>query len=230
MIKRIQFYKGEVILHQYKIGNDYNDCIMISYYYQNDKPIQATLSYKFDFPIINLEEVIKNIIEYSYSEINTINIFNFDDNSHVNLKNPIYLGFFHIAYHSKTWYEASFNAKMIDSEKYERYKNSLSFLTDSSQKPEFMDFLNILRGSLQSTENLDTLEIYYNKSSTYRDFFENIPKSRRYEILHEWLTPFMEYYLGSTFSVKGWCIDINNMTGSCEDKYDIFSYKKMSNF
>jgi hypothetical protein len=231
MIKRIiQFYKGEVLFHKYQIGNNYDDSITISYFYINNKPIQATLSYRLDFPTINLEEVLKGIIEYSYSEINTINIFNFDDNSHINLEHPIYLGFFHIAYHGKTWYEANFNAKMIDSEKYERYKNSLNFLTDSLQKPEFMDFLNIIRGSLQSTKNLDTLEIYYNKSSTYREFFENIPKTRRYEILHEWLATFMEYYIGSVFSVKGWYIDVNDMSRHCQINYEIFSFKKMSNF
>lgn len=243
MIRRnIQKYKNEILIHSYISQGAYEDFINISYIYENNKPIQAkikSLLYDRDIDVSfsEAENIIKTVIIYAYNEINSIPIFEFDDNSHINcpgkLMKPINLAFFYIAYYDKTWYEARFNAKMIDPEKYRIYKNSLQFLTNPSQKPSFTDFLQIIGFSLESIDKIDVLETYYINASTYRDFFENIPKSKRCELIHEWLSIFMDHYIGSTFCVKGWCIDVNNMPEhhECDSlDYRIFSYKKMSNF
>ena len=256
-------YRDQILIHTYKIGGDYEDCINISYIYENNKPLQAKIPHLLYEPECAVgsflekgsgtELIIKAALLYAYNDVNTIPFFQFDDNSHIDCveKNmakspprksikPVNLAFFYIAYHGKTWYEARFNAKMINLEKYRKYKNSLKFLTDPSQKPAFTEFLKIIRGSLETTDNLDILEGYYNRASTYREFFENIPKTKRCDILYEWLTTFMKYYIGSTFSDKEWYIDVNNMNNlnevqsggslSRSVKYRIFSYKKMSNF
>ncbi len=243
MIQRnIQKYKNEILIHSYISQGVYQNFINISYIYENNKPVQAkikSLLYDRDIDIYfsEAENIIKTAILYAYNDINSIPIFEFDDDSHIDctgkLMKPINLAFFYIVYYGKTWYEARFNAKMIDPEKYRNYKNSLSFLTDPSQKLEFIKFVRIIRFTLESVDIIYLLEPYYKTALTYQGFFENIPKSQRCELIHEWLSVFMDYYIGSTFCVKGWCIDANNMLEDniCDSlNYRIFSYKKMSNF
>ena len=104
--------------------------------------------------------------------------------------------------------------------------------------PPFITFLQIIGISLDSKDRIETLEKYYSKASTYREFFEAIPKIRRCEMLYGWLNTFMNHYIGNVFTDKGWYIDVNNMntpnqTGgslSRSMKYKIFSYKNISSF
>ena len=198
------------------------------------------------------ELMIKTSIRYAYKDVPSIPIFEFDDDSHIDCieknlsksiprkqKKPLNLAFFYIVYHDKTWYEARFNAKMIDNEKYKTYRNSLNFLTDPTKKPSFVTFLEIIGESLESSiEKIPYLETYYNKAATYRDFFQNIPKTKRCEILIIWLNSFMNHYIGHTFSDKGWFIDVNKMDTpqhggnslSLDKKYRIFSYRNITCF
>lgn len=252
--RNIQSYRDEIIVHTYKVGGDYADCVNISYRYEKNKPVQAKIPHLLYEPECatgsflekgsGTEIMIKTAIRYAYNDIKTLVNFEFQDDSHIDCidkdmskspprksTQPLSLAFFYIAYGGKTWYEARFNAKMIDSEKYKKYRKSLEFLEDPSQKVSFIQFLQIIG------EPLEFLEKYY-KGSTYRDFFENIPKTRRCELLSGWLNTFMNHYIGSTFDDKGWFINVNTMDiteggGICSlsnnMKYRIFSYRKMSN-
>jgi len=138
-----------------------------------------------------------------------------------------------------TWYEARFNAKMIDSEKYKAYKNSLSFLIDSKQKLPFIQFIEIIGSAFSSTERITELEKYYIPAKTYREFFEKIPPIKRCDMLYGWINTFMEYYIRSTFSDKGWYINVLDMNStpilkggalSNRLKYHIFSNRNITNF
>jgi Holliday junction resolvase-like predicted endonuclease len=260
--RHIQYYRDEIIVHTYKVGGDYADCVNISYRYENNVPVQVKIPHLLYEPECatdsflesgsGTEIMIKTSIRYSFQDVllhhvKTLPNFEFEDDSHLdcvekNMKKlpprkqrrPLNLAYFYIAYHGKTWYEARFNAKMIDSEKYKKYRQSLDFLTDPRQKVEFVAFLQIIG---QPVQNI--VETYYRKASTYRDFFEAIPKTKRCELLSGWLYTFMNHYIGSTFSDKGWFINVHTMdtritTGgpilSPTQKYRIFSYKKTTNF
>ena len=107
-----------------------------------------------------------------------------------------------------TWYEARFNAKMVDDAKYTIYKESLGFLTDPEKKLPFKRFLEIAQPSL---EQIEILEPIYSTSLTYRDVFNSIPYDIRCDILYPWLPSFMKQYIGKTFSEKDWKIDANDM-------------------
>ena len=128
---------------------------------------------------------------------------------------------------------------MIDTIKYKNYRKKVKFLTDPTMKPEFSDFLKIIKGSIESIEQISYLEKLYNKSETYRNFFEAIPKSKRCDILFSWLTTFMKYYIGDYFSDKDWFIDVNTMNnpknimdgGTYKNmNYRIYSYNNRQNF
>ena len=261
IIPNIQNYENRVFIHTYTIGGDYDDCINMSYTYKNSTPIKANISHLSYEPECSIgsslekgsgtEIMIKAIIRYAYNEVPSVSKFEFDDNSRIDCvekdkskspprkpTKPLNLAFFYIAYHDKTWYEARFNAKMMDPTKYRKYKESLSFLKDPAKKLPFADFLQIIGGALDSTENIKDMEKYYSKASTYREFFENIPKKKRCDLLYGWLDTFMKHYI--PFDDKAWFINVNDMdkpesiqTGgslSRGRKYRILSYKKMSNF
>ena len=261
--KNIQEFRERILIHTYKIGGDYDDCINISYIYDNNnKPIKAKIPHLLYEPECSVsskldrgggtELMIKTIIEYAYKDVPSINIFEFTDNSHIDCIEkdlsqppprksirPLNLSFFSIAYHSYTWYELHFNAEMIDTIKYKNYRKKVKFLTDPTMKPEFSDFLKIIKGSIESIEQISYLEKLYNKSETYRNFFEAIPKSKRCDILFSWLTTFMKYYIGDYFSDKDWFIDVNTMNnpknimdgGTYKNmNYRIYSYNNRQNF
>ena len=153
---------------------------------------------------------------------------------------PVNLAYFYIAYHGMTWYEARFNAKMKDSERYKAYQNSLTFLIDPKQKLPFIRFIEIIGGSFSSTERITELEKYYIPATTYREFFQNIPPIKRCDMLYGWINTFMEHYIRSIFSDKGWYINILDMEskpilkggGALSNRlhYRIFPYKKITNF
>ena len=250
--KNIQEFRERILIHTYKIGGDYDDCVNISYIYDNNnKPMKAKIPHLLYEPECSIgsnlnrgggtELMIKTIIEYAHKDVPSINIFEFTDNSHIDCIEkdlskspsrkairPLNLAFFSIAYHDYTWYELRFNAEMIDNIKYKNYRKKVSFLTEPKMKPEFSDFLKIIKGSIESIEQISYLEKLYSKSETYRDFFEAIPKSKRCDILFSWLTTFMKYYIGDYFSDKDWFIDVNTMNIPKKNNMDGGTYKNMN--
>lgn len=256
IIKNIVEYRGEIFIHTYKLGGDYEDCINISYIYKNNKPVQVKLPHLLYEPECAVESslakgsgteiMIKAAIRYAYKDVPSITKFEFDDDSHIDCVDkdltkspprkpvkPLNLAFLFIAYHGMTWYEARFNAKMINQTKYKKYKKSLEFLT--KEKPSFNTFLQIIKGSIDSVEKIEALENYYSGATTYKEFFQAIPRNNRCDLLYGWLNTFINHYI--VFDDKGWFIDVNDMdttvqTGGAftRKKHKIFSYKKISSF
>lgn len=227
----IMAFEDRIISHTFKIGGDYDNCISVSYTYNNNKPVSATIPHALYEPECSTENplekgegtviMLKTLLKHVYSKIPTIHIFSFDDMSNIDcvekdLKKsiprsptkPLNLAYFSIAYNSETWYEKQFNAKMTNSSKYTKYKKSLEFLTDPTAKLDFIKFLEITK---PNETDYKYLESVYNKSKTYREFFEAMPKTKRCDILFNWLTSFMEYYLKNIYSPKDWEIDILEM-------------------
>ena len=248
--KNIQEFRDRILIHTYKIGGDYDDCVNVSYIYNNsNKPIKAKIPHLLYEPECaygstlerggGTELMIKTVLEYAFNDVPSIKLFEFDDNSHIDCVEkdlskqpprkpirPLNLSFFSIAYHSYTWYELHFNAEMIDKAKYKNYRNKVNFLTNS--KPDFSQFLKIINGSIESIEQISYLEKLYNKTETYREFFEAIPKNKRCELLFSWLTTFMNHYIGDVFSDKGWIIDIEKMNDPKKNTMDGGTYKNMN--
>lgn len=230
-------YGGDrIISHTFKIGGDYNNCISVSYKYDmNNKPISAKIPHALYEPECaigsKLERgsgtvlMLKTLLQYVHKQLPTITLFEFDDMSHIDCiprhnKNmskhspprpslkPLSLSHLSIAYNSKTWYEDKFNATMIDPVKYKKYRETIRFLEQPDKKPDFIQFLQIAQ---PPTDQYDYLESIYNKSNTYREFFNNIPKSNRCTILLPWLVQFMDHYLKDVFSTNGWQIDVTKI-------------------
>jgi hypothetical protein len=261
IVRNIEYYRDEIWTHTYKVGGDYGDCLNISYFYQNNKPVRAVIPHLLYEPECAIgttldagggtEIMVKTALRYAFNDVKTVSIFEFQDSSHIDclqkdltkalprkMARPLNLAYFYIAYHGMTWYEARFNAEMLDKVKYNRYRKQVKFLTDPATKPSFDEFKAIILSAFASLEELIYVEKLYAKTQTYREFFEAIPKTRRCDILYPWLNTFMEHYIGAVFSVKDWTINVNKMdetratTGGSLKKgqqYRIYSYEKMSN-
>jgi len=258
--RNIQIYRDRILIHTYKVGGDFSDCVNISYLYEDNKPVRVKILHLLYEPECSVgstldsgggtELMIKAAINYAYNDVKTLSNFEFEDNSHIDcvvkklnnplprkILKPLNLAYFYIAYHGLTWYEARFNAEMIDKTKYKLYKERLKFLTDVSEKISYEKFLSMVGSTFDSVETAAYLEKLYNKAATYREFFENIPKSKRCDILYPWLNTFMENYIGSVFDVKGWVINADAMNGTVLSggslgkggNYRIFSYRKIQN-
>lgn len=244
--RNIQEFREQTLIHTYKI---HAYCVNISYIYENNKPKRAKIVLESECDIGSTlgggtEIMIKTLLRYAFNDVPSVHHFEFEDNSHIDCidcpkksvtnnppikpKKPLNLAYFFIAYHGMTWYEARFNATMIDKAKYKLYKEKLKFLKE--EKPSFELFLNIIGSALSSAEEAAYLEKLYNKTATYREFFESIPKTKRCVVLYSWLNTFMEHYLSSSFSSSGWVINVNNMDKPAQmvyrgKLYNIFSYR-----
>ena len=254
-------FGDRIINHSFKIGGEYDNCISVSYIYQNNIPVAAKIPHALYEPECSLTDtplekghgtilMLKGLLKHVYKKIPVINTFEFDDMSHIDCiekdmkktiprkpSKPLNLAYFSIAYNSETWYEKYFNATMINKEKYNRYKASLDFLTDENKKESFIRFLEISR---PQSNQIEYLESFYNKTKTYREFFNAIPKDKRCDMLYGWITTFMEYYL-KEFDTNKWEIDIRNiMSGGSRKpkrksknitlKNRIILYRDMHNF
>jgi hypothetical protein len=224
----------------YTIGGDYQKCASANYKYSNEIPVSVSLPHLLYEPECaigsNLARgdgsilMINTLLNFCYNKYPTITLFDFDDMSHIdciekdytlspprNSKKPLNLAFFSIAYHDKTWYEIHFNAEMKDKVLYKKYRESLKFLTNPQYKVEYIRFLEIAQ---PPTEQVLYLEPLYNSAKTYREFFKLIPREKRCNILYDWLSTFMKFYIGDVFKPTDWQIDSTklkiipkNMTG-----------------
>ena len=229
--ENIMHFRDTIFSHTFKIGGDsYNECVSISYTYHENVPVTAKImmvEYEPECAVgISLEKgggtaiMLKAMLQYVHKKIPSITIFEFEDMSHIDCVEkdmtkspprkavkPLSLAYLSIAYNSCTWYEKYFDAKMSDERRYNEYRNSLNFLTDSAAKVDFITFLQIAKPP-QKQHSL--LESIYNTSETYRDFFKGIPFADRCELLRPWLGGFIEHYIRKYYSPFNWQIDIRS--------------------
>ena len=269
-VKRtIHTYNGNIITRTYMLGGDYPRCVNITYKYKNNIPIEAFLPHLLYEPECALRTtlergdgsviMIKATIEHAFKEVPSITTFKFDDMSKIDCipKNvsipperkvikPLNLAHFSIAYHDKTWYELHFNAEMMNKIKYAEYRERIKILKDPAMKVSYGEFLEIAQPPQTQFEFLEPLYIH---AKTYREFFNAIPKTKRCDILYEWLSTFIIYYLWDVYDENNWTIDVKTMnnnivtrggggsytrkngkTTNKKQKYRIYDYKTVQSF
>ena len=229
--------EGEIYSRNFKIGGTYHDCVNVSITYNEDsRPISAkipTLVYvpecSFDIPLDRGEGSIvisKTLLRYIHKQLPTINEFVFDDMSNIECGTedeirqkkfrktgtnavPVVLYYFSIACNGVTWYEKHFNAYQKDRGIHAEYRKRVEWLLkDKDAKSSFNDFLRIAK---PPQKNVEELELFYEKSETYGEFFNSIPKDERCRLVREWIGTFMEHYLNGYFFNTNWVIDVTHM-------------------
>jgi hypothetical protein len=234
--------EGLVYNRNFQIGAKYTDCVNVSITYDiRGKAISAkipTLVYNEEcssgVPLDRGEGtilMIKTILRYIKNKIPEINEFVFEDKSNIECATdeekyqkrkrkpgtyayPFVLYYFSIAFNCVTWYEKHFNAYQKDLKQHSEYRIRVKeLLKDEKIKPSFNEFLLIAQPPMKYLEELKSL---YEKSNTYGDFFNSIPKDDRCRLVREWLPTFMEHYLKGVFKNKDWVIDVRKMDEKIE--------------
>lgn len=112
---------------------------------------------------------------------------------------------FHIAFHGATWYEYYFDAKLNEKYDQDRYLKLKQNLYNPDKKPKYFDFKNEY---LQ-----EELEILYNNSKTWSEFFNAIDKKykkKKCSVVYPWLISAMSviFEKQNMFANVGWYIDL----------------------
>lgn len=209
-------------------GKTYSDCVTISYKFIDGKPSSASIPWFSSEPECSIHyllekgithntvKMIKASLQYVYLLMPEIHIFKFDDMSNIDCDSlftkkitthiPFSLSHLSIALYGQTWYEKYFNAKMVDEVQYAKYRNAVKIL-EGPKMPykKFIDMNDI-------TEKQDEiLNLYYESTYSWDDFFNAIPKKDRCFAFFNWLFKFIDTILNDTFISKNWIIDVNTM-------------------
>ena len=254
IVDKITKYEERILGRNLKIGGNYPDCVNISISYSGDTPISAYI------PILVYDEecsietpldrgggsiiMIKELLTYVKQKIPEIKNINFEDLSQIDCANldeiakysgikkkgthikPIPLYFFSILFNGKTWYEKHFNARLKQDKAHKAYRSKVEQML-TMQKPLFDIFLQIINPPIQI---IPELKKYYDNNMSYGDFFRAIPVSDRCHLVRDWITTFMNYYIGDVFSNNNWIIPIHSFTGGKKQtkknksKYRIIRY------
>jgi hypothetical protein len=253
--RKILTYDGNTISLTYRVGGDYDSCITISYTFNKNTPVSASiprLSYEPECSLgstlqkgAGTEILIRSAIQYAYRQVPSIHRFFFDDASHIDCyegptqqapprkqKKPLNLAYLSIAYYGMTWYEKTFKAQMIDEDRFTKYRNAVSFLTDPTVMLPFATFLQITQ---PSADQIRLLEEPYVSSRTYREFFNSIPREKRCIALFSWINTFMQQVGAVGHIEKGWYIDAHLLQkGGARKKtmkrLHVYNYSEVSNF
>lgn len=153
----------------------------------------------------------------------TIPSYEFDDESHIDCGvqpdtsmpprkaiKPMSLAYLSIALYGKTWYERHFNAKMINTQKYALYRQSIEQL-DFPISSKFSNFTEFIQTYYLSPYLQQILSKYFDIDKTWNEFFSSIPKQLHCDIFYNWLPSCVSTILGGTYNDRDWYIDVTSL-------------------
>ena len=218
-------------------GNKFKECVNITILGLNNNKatiphikIEPECGYNKLLPTgfgTKLVEISLNIIKMFF---HNLQIFTFDDASQIEcetlkntelprkLKKPLNLPSLYIALYGKTWYEQKFKAKILDDNKYKEYKEKVKVLY-TIVNLQFYDFLK-LADLHETSPQAIKLRSYYEKAynnMSWIDMFQSIPKKEHCEIFWNWLSGFIERFIGFNVQEYKWYIDINDIPDMIDD-------------
>lgn len=161
-----------------------------------------------------------------------VNVFYFNDTSNIEcgigfdtktpprkIDKPFSLAHLSIALRGKTWYETHFNAFIKDTDKRELYNESLKNL-NHAQKHDFETFAAI---NFLTRSQYDYLKPIYETSTSWREFFNRIPKQKQCEALYNWLSDYIDKHILHFQPTKyEWCIFLGNMSIGMYETKEIY--------
>jgi hypothetical protein len=228
--------REQIYCRNFKIGGNQIDCVNVSISYNDNQPVAAVIPHVMydadcseDIPLERGQGsviMIKTLLQHIHKQLPTITNVRFEDKSNIECANeyeiktssknrkqgtyvyPIPLYYFLIAFNGKTWYEKYFNARQSDTNKHDKYRSTIKNLLYSEElkaKTLFMQFLEIAQPPVEITNEL---EQYYNKSVTFGDFFQMMPKQERCRLVRDWIHIFMSHYLKDVFENTNWIIEL----------------------
>ena len=204
----------------FEIENDANERVNVLVSFKDDVAMSAHIRpYYSENPPFDsgryLAEMIRALLNHIHSQIPTIREVTFEDNTNIECMDddaenvrviPLY--YFSIAFNGETWYEKHFNARQKDSKRHAEYKlriNSLLNVPDTKSSVTFSQFVEMTAPPLEIAEELRG---YYDRSNTFGEFFQSMPKPDRCRLVRDWIGDFMKRQLAGVFENTDWIIDL----------------------
>ena len=218
--------KTEIYSRSFKIGGTYSDGVTISVLYENNKPVDARISFirpseKGDKTII----MIKTLLNYVYTQLPMLTHITFDDISNIecapeeeaNVSTPltvvsgvpslhIPLYYFSILFNGQTWYENYFNAKQKDEVRHQQYRTRVNEFLYSREFKTNIWFDRFVSLFDKKEEEMTELYQYYNNANNFNDFFQSMPKQHRCRLVGSWIEQLMKFILKDVFYNENWVI------------------------
>lgn len=257
-IKETKWIHGDrIISHTFKMGGEDEHCVDATIFYGPDnQPTHGKIPYIEHSDGCAIGSTLdrgsgtilmcKTLLKHIHKKYPSVRTFKFDDMSHIECATeeeqkiasryqrkkgtkvkPLNLYHLSIAYNGCTWYEKYFGARLENADQYRQYQERVRSLTRPEDKVDFITFVQM---AMVPKDQFEYLEKRYEQSSTYREFFESIPKKDRCMILYPWITTFMTEWLGNTFTNTNWVIDITTMPSQRKQQGGRHSTRKNSTY
>jgi hypothetical protein len=204
----------------FKIGGNFLECISVSIRYDDEQnPISAFMNeliydYKWE---IQLDQpgyimLLKTLLNHVHTQLPTITEVKLEDRSMIDFaeEREIPLKYFSVAFNGVTWYENYFHARLANNREHSLYREKVQELLYSPELKTGISFVNFLYlAQPQMGVDIVVLEKYYDKSTTFGDFFQSIPEPDRCNTVRSWIKKFMLHYLKEVFcDNEKWIISV----------------------
>lgn len=250
-------YGDRIISHTFNMGGEDEHCVDATIFYGPDnQPTHGKIPYIEHSDGCAIGSTLdrgsgtilmfKTLLKHIHKKYPSVTIFKLDDMSHIECATeeeqkiasryqrkkgtkvkPLNLYHLSIAYNGCTWYEKYFGARLENAEQYRHYQERVQSLTRPEDKVDFISFIQM---AMVPKDQFEYLEKRYEQSSTYREFFQSIPKEDRCMILYPWLSAFMTELLGNTFTNTNWIIDVTTMPSQRKQQGGRRSTRKNSTY
>lgn len=214
--------REQIYCRNFKIGGNQIDCVNVYISYNDNQPVAAVIQNivsddedcSEDIPLERGHGsviMIKTLLHHIHKQLPTLTEVRFEDTSTIECASdicPIPLYYFSIAFNGETWYEKYFNARQKDTNKHDKYRSTIKNLLYSEDLKTNTTFIQFLEIAQPPVEITNELEQYYNKSVTFGDFFQMLPKQERCRLVREWIHIFMSHYLKNVFENTNWIIEL----------------------
>jgi hypothetical protein len=185
-------------------------------YNSNDLPRYSFIQRFYGLNLIEYDYCIAMIcalLEYIHNNIPILSEVNFKETFYIeiNEKLRIPLHSFSIAFNGKTLFEHYFNARHTNIDMHHKYKNAVNILLNLPETKSKVNFVNFLKIAAPPMDILDELQIYYERSDTFGEFFESIPNIDRVRLVCDWIDTFMKWGLPNSFDKNEWVIELPAM-------------------
>jgi hypothetical protein len=211
--KTLESPKHGIYGRNFKIGGNFLECISVSIKYDDEQnPISAFMNeliYDYNWEI-QLDQngyilLLKTLLNHVHTQLPMITKVKLEDRSMIDFAEgrEIPLKYFSIAFNGVTWYEKYFHARLADHDKHSLYREKVQELLYSPELKTSISFVKFLYlAQPQIGLDIVVLEKYYDKSTTFGDFFQSMNEPDRCDMVRSWIKKFMSHYLKEVFCDK----------------------------
>jgi hypothetical protein len=225
---------GQIVIN---VGNE-KTCVRISVYKEEPFPQLDSLSYNMHcaenmesinaglLPSAGTAHILRVALKFTYTLFPHLSDIHFLDSSSLECNNDVRvtLSYFYMVKYFNTWYEAKFNAKMLDARRYADYKKFASFMKSEIAEKTYDEFANKYLSSFFNNPRMKIfkrlLEPYFAQARTYHDFFKAVADDNDCIVFQHWLAYFIKKNITvDDFEEAKWYIPRSTIDGYADVEF-----------